>query len=117
MPAPGEGEYVDLNTTDSCCSLGGQGALLQAGGGPGGGVGGDNAQFCDNMVIANRTLIVRRRQSWETEQSVIMHSSDADQDVVSWWTHSLSAGSGRSHATLIIIMLSQLIFIFSKFYS
>ena len=60
--APGEGEFVDLNTTDSCCSPLGQGP-------------GDHTLHCDTVVTRDRrTLLVRRKTTAEMN-SVLQDSS------------------------------------------
>ena len=63
VPVPGEGEFVDLNTTDSCCS-------------PWGPEIGDSTQHCDTVLARNRrTLVVRRRTSAEMTSSVLQTDS------------------------------------------
>ena len=61
VPVPGEGEFVDLNTTESCCSLGG-------------GLG-DNTQFCDTLARDARTLVVRRRT--RAEMASVLRAGDS----------------------------------------
>ena len=64
VPVPGEGEFVDLNTTDSCCSPWGPETA------------GDSTQHCDTVLTRNRrTLVVRRRTGAEMTSSVLQTDS------------------------------------------
>ena len=73
IPVPAEGEYIDLNMTNSCCNiLGGTlGGALGAAGNTGDQVlaAGDYTHNCDSFTIANRTLIVRPRTELEMRGS------------------------------------------------
>ena len=65
VPVPGEGEFVDLNTTD-CCSPWGPGEA---------GDHGDPTHHCDTVLARDRrTLVVRRRTRGEMT-SVLQDSS------------------------------------------
>ena len=64
IPTPGEGEYVDLNMTTPCCNL-----LEEQ-------LTGDKAQFCDSILLTNRTLVLRARTNFEIAQTSWLEFTD-----------------------------------------
>ena len=66
VPVPGEGEFVDLNTTD-CCSPGSWGHPE---------AGDRDTHHCDTVLARDRrTLVVRRRTTAEMTGSILQDSS------------------------------------------
>jgi len=110
IPVPAEGEYIDLNMTNSCCNILNYNVAGKTGDQVLGA--GDYTLNCDSFTIANRTLIVRRRTELE------MRGSEAgwlDIDITEFFGGQ-SACACADHPSLFCL-LGLFLVIISTFYS